>query len=79
VPGLRRLDVKDRRADALVCSTKCLRGHRHVDSLKSLALDLNMERFKGRRTRRQRNDLAMAVLHMSAESAELIKRAKGLK
>jgi hypothetical protein len=40
--------MEGRRADALVCSTKCrVRGHRHMGSLKSLALDPSMDRFKG--------------------------------
>ena len=42
--------MKGRRADATVCSTKCrMRGHRQPGSLRNLALDPRMERFKRRR------------------------------
>jgi hypothetical protein len=64
--------MKGQRADALVCSTKCrVRGHRHLGSLKSLALDPNMDRFKGGRTLEQRADLAMACLRMPVDAVEL--------
>jgi len=80
VHRVRRLD-EGRRADALVCSTKCrMRGHRHMARSRAWRSTPTWSgsRAEGRcgsgRTLRQRNDLAMAVLQMSAESAELIRR-----
>jgi hypothetical protein len=70
--------MKGRRADAVVCSTKCrMRGHRHLGSLKSLALDPKLNRYKGTdgRSLAQREELAIAIMRMPAESAELTEAA----
>jgi hypothetical protein len=71
--------MKGRRADAVACSTKCrMRAHRHTGSLKSLALDPNMSRFKGTdgRSLQQRNDLAIACMRMPAEAEELVRKGR---
>ena len=70
--------LKGRRADAVVCSTKCrMRGHRHMGSLKSLALDPNMSRFNGTdgRSLQTRSDLAIACMRMPEEAAALARKA----
>lgn len=67
--------MKGRRADAVVCSTKCrVRGHRHFGNLKSLALDPRLERFKGGVSLQQRGDLAIASAAFPADAADMLKK-----